>query len=84
MLDVETQSEKHGEDGVHLSCQQEECRIPDGSVHRSPELALRLREEKEVHVLKEVYQNDACDGNASEDVCNIDSCVRLCRCSKMQ
>ena len=77
MLDVKAQSEEHCEDCVHLACEQEEGRVPDCSVYCGPEFVLRLREQEEVEVLDEMDKDDSGDGDTSEDVCNVDSCVRF-------
>ena len=48
MLDIEAQSEKHGEDRVHLSCEKEEDGIPYSLIQGCPERTCRLREIIEV------------------------------------
>ena len=77
MLYIEAQAEQHSEYRIHLARKQEECGVPYCGVDRSPELVLRLREDVEVHVLDEVYEDDAGYGYASEDVSYIYPCIRF-------
>ena len=79
MLDVEAQTEKGGEDGIHLTCKQVECRIPHCLVDTGPELARRLREIVEVEMLDEMNKDNASDGDAPQHVGYVNSRVRQCR-----
>ena len=77
MLDIEAESEQKCEDRIHLSCKQEEDRIPYGAVHRCPEFVLGLGEHEEVHLLLKMYQDYTCDSYSSQDICYIDTMVRF-------
>lgn len=77
MLDEEAQSEEDCEDCVHLSCKEEEDGVPYSGVDCCPEFILWLWEQEEVHLFLKMDENDAGNGNASEDVGDIDSAVRL-------
>ena len=81
MLDVEAESEEHCEDRIHLSREQEEGRIPDRLVYCCPQFTGRLREQIKVQLFDKMDKNDSGDRDASENVRNINTCVRLAGCS---
>ena len=75
VLDEEAQAEEQGEDGVHLSAEDEEGGVPYGLVEPG-----RLGKGVEVEMLYEMQQDYAGYCDAPEDVCDIDSGVREAGC----
>ena len=72
VLDIETQTEQKREYRIHLAGQQEEYRIPYGTVD-----GRRFGKYVEVHVLDEVYQYYSAYGYAAQNVRYVDSCIRF-------
>ena len=70
MLDVAAEAEKQRENRVHLARSEEEDRVPDSLVE-----GCRLRHGHKVHVLKEVDNDDAANGEAAKAIHKVNSVV---------
>ena len=76
VLDEETQAEEQREYRVHLSGEQGEHPVPDKVVDLPHEFRRRLGKHVEIHVLDEMDQHDAGNGEAAEHIRDLDS--RIC------